>query len=587
MKQKSSFEKAFNPEEHGPEPKEYENASSANEKNVSKKKIEFDDLLVSAGEFGIYQLLLFFASMPFQIFAVFSYFGQMFLTESSQQYWCWIPELENLTALERRLLAIPRDTNAKFGHSQCQAYSVNWSEVLTAGGQGNPEWNVIPCQYGWEFNKSEIPYPTIVSDLGWVCDRDSYQANAQAIFFLGSALGGFVVGWVADSFGRIPAVMVSNLFGAIGGIATAFVSDFLGFAICRFIVGMSYDNCLMMTYLLILEYVAPAYRSIIANLSFAIFFTAGSVALPWIALACGHWKVLSLVLSVPMMLGLLAPLFLLESPRWLLTKGRVDDAVNKLHIIAKLNKKKIPENRLAEFKQDVANDKEEKKGNFLEMLKHPVLRNSFILICCVYMSCVIVFDALVRSIGQLDFDFFISFSVLSLTELPSLAILAFVMDWFGRRWLIFLTLANSCIFCLLTNFVGGGLPSVLCAVVARFTANMAFNSAMQWGAELMPTSVRASGLSVIHVAGYIATIASPYIVYLEVYVVWLPLVIVACLSALGATISLVLPETAKKDMPQSFDDAVMLSKSQKFWDMPCVGTKEKSLSGTENISFEP
>lgn len=561
-----SLETAIDTEEHGTIPEELEMELDG---ETRKKKIDFDDLLVHAGEFGLYQVILFCVSMPFQVFAVMSYFGQMFITESSRQYWCWVPELENFTALDRRLLAVPQDANARFGHSQCYAYSANWSDVLSTGSQVNTQWPVTPCQHGWEFNRSEIPYPTIVSDLGWVCDRASYQANAQAIFFLGSMLGGFIVGWVADRFGRIPAIMVSNLFGFIGGIATVFASDLLGFSVCRFIVGMSYDNCLMMFYLVMLEYIAPKYRSVVANLSFAIFFSTGAVALPWIALACGHWKVISLATSVPMGIGLLAPLFVLESPRWLLTKGRVEDAVNKLYIIARLNKKELPNNLIVEFIRNEDNMEEKDERNFMELLKNSVLRNSFILICCVYMSCVIVFDALVRSIGQLNFDFFISFSLLSLTELPSLALLAFVMDWFGRRWLVFLSLSNTCVFCILTVLIGSGFPSVVCAVIARFTVNMAFNSAIQWGAELMPTSVRASGTSAIHVAGYAATLVSPYIVYLEVFVSWLPFVLVACISAVGAVAALILPETAKKDMPQSFEDAIALCESQRFWDMPC------------------
>lgn len=42
----------------------------------------------------------------------------------------------------------------------------------------------------------------------------------------------------------------SNIVGAIGGIATIFTSGVWDFAFCRFIVGIAYDNCFMMPYIL-------------------------------------------------------------------------------------------------------------------------------------------------------------------------------------------------------------------------------------------------------------------------------------------------------------------------------------------------
>ena len=35
---------------------------------------------------------------------------------------------------------------------------------------------------------------------------------------------------------------------------------------------------------------------------------------------------------------------------------------------------------------------------------------------------------------------------------------------------------------------------------------------MQYGAELIPTEVRAQGIAAVHIAGYIASMISPYIV---------------------------------------------------------------------------
>ena len=73
---------------------------------------------------------------------------------------------------------------------------------------------------------------------------------AQAIFFGGAIVGGLIFGWMADRYGRIPALVSTNLIGCGAGIATAFVNSFWAFCVCRFLVGLAFDNCFTMMYIL-------------------------------------------------------------------------------------------------------------------------------------------------------------------------------------------------------------------------------------------------------------------------------------------------------------------------------------------------
>lgn len=544
------------------------NTENNKEEANANKDVDYDELLSAAGEFGPYQMILFCSTFPFYIFGVFAYFSQLFMTEVSPNHWCWIPELENLTDIERRAIAIPLDPGSRFGYSQCSAYIANWSAVLESGQRPDETWSTQACQYGWEFNTSEIPYPTIGSEQGWVCDKNSYQATAQSIFSVGSIAGGFIVGWVADQFGRLPAATLSNMIGCVAGIVSIFSQNLLQFSLCRFLMGMSYDSCMMMTYLLVIEYVAPKYRSIITNLPFAIFYTLGATSLPWIALASGNWKTFSVVTSIPMALALLTPFVMPESPRWLLSQGRVDDAVNKVHIISKINKKQLSSKLLENFKISYLNKNKEDSSSFLEFLKRPILRKMFICICLEFMCCLAIFDALVRSIGGLGFDFFLSFTFVSFTEFPSLIIVSFSIDLTGRKGMSILALTVCFIFSIATIFVPSGFSSVMCAMVSRFAINMCVNVGIQWAAEMLPTPVRGSGTSIVHIFSYIGTIMSPYIVFLSNFITWLPLVLVGLIAIIGILLALSLPETAGKDMPQTFDEAEELVKNQKLFDIP-------------------
>lgn len=83
-----------------------------------------------------------------------------------------------------------------------------------------------------------------------MCENSALPSIAQAIFFVGAIVGGLLFGWIADRYGRVSALLGTNTLGFIGGMATAGVSNFWGFCLCRFIVGMAFDNCFTMMYIL-------------------------------------------------------------------------------------------------------------------------------------------------------------------------------------------------------------------------------------------------------------------------------------------------------------------------------------------------
>lgn len=40
-----------------------------------------------------------------------------------------------------------------------------------------------------------------------MCEYSGYAPTAQAVFFAGSFVGGLLLGWMADRFGRVPALI--------------------------------------------------------------------------------------------------------------------------------------------------------------------------------------------------------------------------------------------------------------------------------------------------------------------------------------------------------------------------------------------
>ncbi|XP_037963798.2 solute carrier family 22 member 3 isoform X1 [Plutella xylostella] len=468
-------------------------------------------MLTYVGEMGRYQRLLFVMMLPFGFAWAFGYFGQMFLTATPQQHWCRVPELESLDMELRRNLSIPRATTGE-GYDTCLMYDADWGQVLATLTPPDPGTPTVKCRHGWEFQLDDIPYPTIVSEREWVCDKANRVPWSQTISFIGTIVGGMIMGRIADKFGRLPALICANTLGFFGSLGTTFTDGFWDFVICRFLVGMSIDTCFIMLYIIIMEYVGTTHRTWVANLSIAMFFGGGCVLLPFMALWISNWRTLSIVMSIPSLLVLLAPFTIPESTRWYVSRGKVEKAVKMLHRFEKVNKTKIPKDALDEF-VTVATAAQESGDSIKILFKIPSLRTMLLLLMSTFMAIAVIFDILIRLSETLGGDFFITFALASATEIPATLVVILLLDRFGRRLLVCSPLVVGAVLSLTAAFVPRGVPSVALAIAARFFNNMAYNVIIQWTPELLPTTVRATGASSVHVSAYFTVMLSPFIVY--------------------------------------------------------------------------
>uniref|UniRef100_A0A224XLE8 Putative synaptic vesicle transporter svop n=1 Tax=Panstrongylus lignarius TaxID=156445 RepID=A0A224XLE8_9HEMI len=538
--------------------------------------MDFDDLLPHIGEFGLYQKILFLMMIPFLFSVAFVYFGQIFIILVPEVHWCKVPELESLTIEQQKLLSIPQLPDGSF--EKCRVYVANWTDVLARGlTQSDPEWPTKPCDKGWEYDYTDVPYKTIATELDWVCDNAALPSTTSSIYFLGAITGGLVFGWMADTWGRIPALVGANLVGLIGGILTAFSTTFWTFTLCRFMVGLAFDNCFTMMYILVLEYVGPHWRTFVANMSIALFFTLASCLLPWLALWTNDWRLFVIITSLPLAAAFIAPCTVPESARWLLSQGKTQKAIGIIKKFEVLNKKKVDASIYNEFsascERSLASEDAQRAYSVLDLFKTPRLRNTTILLTVIWMAISLTFDGHVRNVGSLGLDVFLTFTIAAATELPADVFLTFTLDRWGRRWLACATMVMSGLFSILATTVEQGIPSATFAIIGRFAVNISYNIGLQYAAELLPTVVRAQGVALIHIMGYVASIISPFVVYLATVNVSLPLLVLGAVGIFGGLLSLYLPETMDKELPQTLKDGEDFGRGQKMWDFPCIGKK--------------
>ena len=135
------------------------------------------------------------------------------------------------------------------GYSQCQQFTTDWAQVVESlqAGQNissvtSTDWEVVECEDGH--------HVSITVEQDWVCGWAWIPALSQSLFFAGAIPGILFVGWFSDAYGRIPAIMASNIICLITGVATPFATEYISFLVLRFLMGVSYNTFYSMPYVL-------------------------------------------------------------------------------------------------------------------------------------------------------------------------------------------------------------------------------------------------------------------------------------------------------------------------------------------------
>lgn len=135
-------------------------------------------------------------------------------------------------------------------------------------------------------------------------------------------------------YGRKPASLISMMVEVIFIIISAVVPKLWMFLICRFLIGTSVGGVMLCYYVLVVELSGKSFRPYVIGLS-EVAFVLGYFTLPIIAYFVREWRYLQLATSVPWLLTLSFYWLIPESPRWLITTGRKQEAIELLTNIAK------------------------------------------------------------------------------------------------------------------------------------------------------------------------------------------------------------------------------------------------------------
>uniref|UniRef100_A0A8C3P0F1 Major facilitator superfamily (MFS) profile domain-containing protein n=1 Tax=Cyanoderma ruficeps TaxID=181631 RepID=A0A8C3P0F1_9PASS len=507
---------------------------------------EFRDLISAVGECGLYQkLLILLLSLPL-LLNPFQMVGQVFMVVEVP-YHCdtsWIRAVgPNLTEEEQLNLTLPRGTDGEF--EQCSMYSpVDWDlDSIVAYGLNDTE----KCINGWVY-PAEQP-PSLLTEFDLVCDRAVLNDVSQSIYMAGLLIGATLFGMLSDRIGRRPVFLICILIQAVFGLGTAFVPHIYVFMAIRCVVGAAPEP---LFFLSATEWVGVSYRTkalMIAHTAFAI----GQMMVAGLSYGIHNWRLLEIAGSAPLFALFFYIWVLPESPRWLVTKGRIEEAKKVLQKAAATNKRSLPPELLEQLKPET----EVKSGSFLDLFRKKHLRKVTLIMSCVWFADSIVYYGLSLSVTDFGLNIYLTQLAFGAVELPARISCIFTLEWFGRKKVQSILLLVSGLICLILTGISEGEPSqpvsrptviTVLAIIGKLTSTAAFSTSYVYAAELFPTILRQTGVGLCSTTARVAGILAPLIIPLDQYHRAIPMAIFGSIPVLVALLCIPLPETRGIDL---------------------------------------
>jgi len=299
--------------------------------------------------------------------------------------------------------------------------------------------------------------------------------------------------------------------------------------------------------------------------------------MPLIMWIVRDWIYFLLVTTLPCAIFLFSRNYLIESPRWLASKGKTSKCIEELQKIAKLNHTKVPDNAHIKLAKTAANI--EKAYGVLGLFSSwRLAKNSFLLVKG-WAITILIYYFLTLNISNLGGNPYMNFFWQGMAELPAYILGRYASDKYGRRLTNVVSFVSTALGCVPLIFLiqdeSNSVAVGIISVFLKFSISFAFFVLNLQSLETYPTCIRQTGISIGGIMGNAVAIIGPYIVYIGTTVnATYPYILCAVLSVLGALSGLLLPETLNQKLPETLAEAAVFGADQNFWGVNKVDEDE-------------
>ena len=423
----------------------------------------------------------------------------------------------------------------------------------------------------WAFDTS-VFRSTVVTEWSLVCGRKPLLSMLQSWLMIGGVIGSLIGGQLSDRFGRRTVFLPSMLAGTGCAFAAALVPDYPSYAALWCLAGVFIWLMIAGVYVLVAELGGVGHRAALATM-FALTFAFGTMMVAALSYAIRTRWLLQLAYAAPWLLFWPSFWLLPESPRWLVSRGRFEEAYRVFRQGARWNGRQLPPKeevlRLMKEARDGMLAREatlrSTSGNStlrrsLQLVTLPRMRRHTI--CFLFIGFVISasFYGISFDQTQLSTNPHLAGVLSGLVDIPSYLIFP-LLNWLGRRYSmsLFLLVTAAAMFLALI----GDQPALrlTLGLVGKLGASSAFSMVGLYYGEMMPTQMRALAMTLVTVATSLGGAVAPFVVVLVTRLhSAAPSVVFGAAALLAAAVSLLLPETLGRRMPETPADVEAAAK---------------------------
>ena len=212
--------------------------------------------------------------------------------------------------------------------------------------------------FGFDTGVISGAIPFMKEDFGL---DDSQIENISTTGLIGAVIGAMVSGWISDKIGRKKVILISAIIFLTGAIWCGKASSEDSLLCARLYLGLAIGTASFATPLYIAEISPAKIRGTLVSM-FQLLITVGLLGafLSDSAIAnnedMSSWRPMFYVGVIPAIILLVGMLFLPESPRWLISKNREEEA---REIMQKIENPEILDKELSRIKTDSAQSNQE------------------------------------------------------------------------------------------------------------------------------------------------------------------------------------------------------------------------------------
>ncbi|XP_054424869.1 solute carrier family 22 member 16 [Pteronotus mesoamericanus] len=465
-----------------------------------------DRLFDRVGHFGRYQVFLYFTCAFQNISCGIHYLASVFMTVLPK-HTCMPPgkvtrvlfhnasmwrmdDIWNLFTLRHEdHIVVQLEDDEIWELKSCQRFRRDNKSSLNYEYNGHK--SSFPCLDGYIYDKSKWD-STVVTQWDLVCNREWFARLIQPTFMFGVLLGALIFGYLSDRVGRRSVLWFTSIGMYLFGIAAAFTLDYYSFMLARFLLAIVSSGYLVVVFVYVTEFIGRKARTW-ASMHVHSFFAIGTMAVALTAYLVRTWWIYQLILSTVTIPFVVVCWMLPETPFWLLSEGRHEEAQVIVDKMAKWNRTSTC--KLSELLSLDIYGPASKQPSKIEVHKFSDLFYDWnigtrtVIVWLIWFTGCLGFYFFSLNSVNLGGNEYLNLFLMGAVEIPAYVFVCLGMDSMGRRNVLFLFLMSGAVFCGVIMVIPPDYHNwtVVASIAGKFAVGSVFGLIYLYTAELYPT----------------------------------------------------------------------------------------------------